>query len=145
MIKLNYNATYTFNSTDIRDLADSEPITYECWINRQPGWTDTAKKFLDSGGESTDLAIRLVSLSLVTVSQSGEAWPIDGETGVREIMTAVDATNPPGAGAVFVRALAMSIFDQQLAQEQVRLKNSATPLTPAANGVETPQPAGQTA
>lgn len=133
MLKLNYKATTTFTSADIKDLADNEPITYEVWANRPDGWTAAYKAFFESEGDSAALALDALALSLVAVSQGGERWPIDGRDGAAALRDSVEAQNP-GYGDYFVRNLAMAVFDQQIQREDRRLGNSEAPLPASKNG-----------
>lgn len=133
MLKLNYRATTTFSSADIKDMADNEPILYEVWANRPDGWTATCKAFFEADGENAELALDVVGLSLVSVGQGGERWPVAGREGAVELRDSVEAQNP-GYGDYYIRSLALAIFDQQVRREDERLGNSETPLPASVNG-----------
>lgn len=132
-IELTYRATTSFSSDDIRDVADNEPLVYEIWANRPTGWTAKAKAFLESGADNVDLALDIVGLSLVAVSQAGQRYPCAGRGGAEALRETIEAQNP-GYGDDFIRTLAVSIFDQQLKREDARLGNSKTPSAQSADG-----------
>lgn len=133
MLKLNYKATCTFTSIDLKDMAESKPITYEVWANRPDGWTATCKAFFESGGESEELALDIVGLSLVSVAQAGERHPCAGREGAETLRDTIEAQNP-GYGSYFIRSLAVAIFDQQIKREDERLGNSSKPSPPSGDG-----------
>lgn len=116
MIKLNYNATVEITSHDMKDMSEPKLI-YVVWRNRPMGWTDAVSKFLDDA-ENIDLALDVVALTVVTVSDGGKPQPVRTADKARELMDAIEAGNP-GYGQAYIFRLANNLIDVQLAREEV--------------------------
>lgn len=146
MLRLNYRATYTFSSLDIGDMADSEQIVYECWANRPSGWTAKCRDFFAGNDPATsvELALDIIGLSLISVSQGGKRWPVAGREGAEALREAIESQNP-GYGDEFILNLAIAIFDRQTRRENERSKNSGEPSPGSSDGNGSENTNGRTA
>jgi len=77
--------------------------------------------------------LQIVGLALVSVSQNGERWPIDGLDGAKELRDAIEAENP-GYGDQFIRHLALAHYNYHFRRLDDLLGNSEAPSAQSADG-----------
>lgn len=136
-MKLAYKPTYKFTSLDIFDAADSDPITYEAHARQSGEWAALYQEWSKSDYEDTDRALDLIGLALVSVSQNGERWPINGREGAEALRAAVEADNP-GYGDLFIKHLAIGHYNFHFRRLDELLGNSKTPSASSADGNDRP-------
>lgn len=129
---LRYNATHSFTGQEIGDAGAPEMV-YGCRAYRADGWTDKVIAFFEGEGQDTDLALDVVGLSLVWIEQDGERYPITDRDGAVALQEAIEEQNP-GYGGIFIRRLAVAVYDQQSKFENERLGNSVRRSEPSDDG-----------
>ncbi|GIK36569.1 MAG: hypothetical protein BroJett011_04020 [Chloroflexota bacterium] len=121
MIKLNYTPTYQFSSAEIFDATD-QPLEFAAHSRLPAAWAALAKAWITSGSEDADVALTLVGMALVSVSQDGETYPIAGREGAEALRDAIEAASP-GFGETFIKHLALGHYHLHFRRLEQRLKN----------------------
>lgn len=132
-MKLDYKATFKVSNWEMGDFADSPEIIYELWANRPIGWREKCLEFIEGKYESIDLALDIVGMILVSVSQDDETWPIKGRDGAQELRDSVEEQNP-GYGDTFIFTLAVALFNHYYEYAEQRSKNSSKPSRRSGGG-----------
>ena len=136
-LKLNsYNLTSTFTSRDIQDAATDPPLVYEVHTNRPDGFSEAIRDFYTRKDDQLESGLKIIGLAVISVSVHGvedSRQEIGSTDKARELMAAIEEISP-GQGESFIIHLARGIWSQQCDREELRLKNSGTPLEQSANG-----------
>lgn len=133
MIKLKQNVTHTFTGKDIRDPVAPD-ITYCCKAYRPEGWTEKVIEYLESEATKIDLAFDLIGSLLLWIEQDGQKYNIGSREGAIALRDSVES-QAAGYGDLFIRRLAVALYDQQVKMERERLGNYETPLMPSSDGM----------
>ncbi len=132
-IKLSYNPTYEFTTADYGDLTDP-PIKFEALTNPGPEWSDLRGPWvLELDEKHLSDALRMIGLSIVSVSQNGTKWPIHGLEGARALRDAME-TAKQGEGNAFIMRLVLGHFNHRWQKLRDLSGNSEEPLPVSDDG-----------
>lgn len=133
MIKLNYKSTYTFSSLDVFDYADTEPIIYEACARLGSDWAAMARNWMLDDPDNVDKALEIIGLAIVSVSQGGERFVLNGRAGAEALREAIEVDNP-GHGDTFIKHLALGHYALHFRRAEERLGNLEKPSVQSAGG-----------
>jgi len=99
-MKLKYTATRHITTADLLIPADP-PIEFEVKSRPSREWAVLFREFEHGNGKDVNQAMKLISLSFITVAQDDEIYPLGSIAAVGDLRDAIEVDNP-GHGDDFI-------------------------------------------
>lgn len=108
--KLTYNPIYEFTTADYNDATDP-PLIFEAHVKPRIEWGDLVGEWiLDTDAKDSEKALALVGHAIISVSQNGDKYLLNGIDGAYALRDAIESENP-GLGDTFILNLALGHYN----------------------------------
>jgi hypothetical protein len=131
-LKLSYNHTYEFTTADYFNASDP-PLTFEASARATPEWARLVRNWLENSPDDVGPALEIVGRAIISVSQNGTKYPINGREGAKALRDAIEQGNP-GQGDDFIIDLAQGHYNYHFRRLADLVGNSDEPSTDYADG-----------
>ena len=92
MIKIEYEATYTFTNADLLDTSDTV-LTFKAKTRHSKEWAEKVNNWINEDQPDPREAVNLMPLAFISITQNGKEYPLDTVEDVKALREAVESQN----------------------------------------------------